>query len=76
MSAATTSTVRSALGSGFIGGVIGGLISAGLNYAILPFPHSLADNAFGHGLSGFFCGLASGFFGVLLHARQQPKHLS
>jgi hypothetical protein len=61
--------MRAALKSGLIGGAVGGLISAGLNYALLPFPHSAAANAFGHGMSGFFCGLLSGFVGVLLHAR-------
>jgi hypothetical protein len=55
---------------------IGGLISAGLNYYVLPFPHSAADNAVGHGMSGFFCGLVSGFVGVLLYARQQPARNS
>ncbi len=67
--AAVSSTVRAALKSGLIGGAVGGLISAGLNYTLLPFPQSAADNAFGHGMSGFFCGLLSGFVGVLLHAR-------
>lgn len=61
--------IRAALRSGLVGGAVGGLISAGLNYALLPFPHSPAANAFGHGMSGFFCGLVSGFVGVLLYAR-------
>ncbi len=68
-----TASVGAALRSGLLGGAVGGVISAVLNYTILPFPHSAAANAFGHGMSGFFCGLAAGFIGVLLHARKS-KH--
>lgn len=66
-------TAWEALKTGLIGGALGGLVSAGLNYYVLPVPGSTADNAIGHGMTGFFCGLASGVIGVLIYARHsQP----
>lgn len=69
----THSTIREALQTGFIGGAFGGLISAGLNHSLLPVPQSAAENAVGHGITGFLCGLVSGVVGVLLYARRRRK---
>lgn len=68
---AGSGTTWQALKGGLLGGALGGIVSAGLNYYILPFPGSSADNALGHGMTGFFCGLVSGFVGVLVYSRGQ-----
>jgi uncharacterized membrane protein YeaQ/YmgE (transglycosylase-associated protein family) len=64
------------LKNGLIGGVLSGIISALLNYSILPFPQSIQDNAIGHGFSGFFSGLISAVIAVLIYIRhlQQRKN--
>ncbi len=64
-----TIDAKRALRSGIAGGLAGGLISGTLNYGLLPFPRTLVDNAVGHGMSGFFSGLAAAVVATLLAAR-------
>jgi hypothetical protein len=56
--------------TGIMGGLFSGIISALLNYRILPFPETIPDNVIGHGFSGFFCGFISGLVGVLIYHYQ------
>ncbi len=68
-----SSTSWEALKGGLIGGTIGGVVSAGLNYYVLPFPDSAKDNAIGHGITGFICGLVSGVIGILIYAHHNSS---
>lgn len=61
--------------TGLTGGLISGLISGALNYYFLPFPNSLIDNAIGHTISGFFCGLVSAIIGILLFIKNLEKNV-
>jgi hypothetical protein len=43
-----------ALKNGMAGGILGAVVSALLNYFIVPFPKSVVDNVLGHSIGGFF----------------------
>ncbi len=63
-----------ALKNGLIAGLFSSAVSVLLNYYVLPFPQSILDNAIGHGIGGFFCGLISAFIAVMIvaHHHRQP----
>ena len=65
--------ISAALKNGLIGGALSGIVSASLNYFILPFPRSILDNVIGHGVGGFFCGLISAFIAVLMYAHHRHQ---
>jgi uncharacterized membrane protein len=68
--------IGEAVKNGLIGGVLSGIISALLNYYLLPFPNTAFDNAMGHGFGGFFCGLISCVIGILIYASQHNAQKS
>ena len=59
--------------NGLIGGSISGVISALLNYSLLPFPETPLDNVIGHGIGGFFCGCVSCVIGIMIYASQHAS---
>ncbi len=56
-----------------IGGIASFVVSAVLNYFIIPMPLSILDNSVSHGIGGSFCGFISAFVGVLLFARRHGR---
>lgn len=64
--------ISAALKNGLMAGLFSSVVSALLNYYVLPFPQDILDNVIGHGIGGFFCGLISAFIAVMivLHHRQ------
>jgi hypothetical protein len=57
--------MSNAIKSGVIGDLMGFVMSALVNFYLLPLPSTLAHNAIGNGMSG----LISGFMGVLMDSR-------
>ncbi|WP_326671302.1 MULTISPECIES: hypothetical protein [unclassified Streptomyces] len=68
--AAPPSPVRAAAVSGLIGGVMGALMSAAVNYAAIGLPDSESVNAVNHAISGLASGFLAGFIGLLMHIRK------
>ena len=50
----------------FIGALISAIITASLNYYILPFPDSIISNVIGHAIGGFICAFIGGFAAALV----------
>ena len=68
--------IKEPLKAGLIGGLVSGIISAGLNYFIIPFPTTIMGNVISHSMGGFFCSLFAGFISVFLymtHHKKEPE---
>jgi hypothetical protein len=68
--------IGAAATNGLLGGIVSGIISGLLNYYLLPFPGTPLDNAIGHGVGGFFCGLVSCIIGILVYTGQHDPQKS
>lgn len=58
--------LKEALLAGLIGGASAAVLAFLVNHYLVPFPATAFDNSLGHGISGLFSGLFSGFIGVYL----------
>ncbi|MFD3653516.1 hypothetical protein [Streptomyces sp. NPDC058620] len=63
-------SVREPLISGLIGGAIGAVMSAGINYLLVGMPDSEGVNAVNHAISGLMTGFLAGFAGLLAYQRK------
>lgn len=63
-------SVREPLISGLIGGAIGAVMSAGINYLLVGMPDSEGLNAVNHAISGLMTGFLAGFAGLLAYQRK------
>ncbi len=52
---------------------MGFVMSALVNFYLLPLPSTLAHNAIGNGMSGLISGFMGGFMGVLMDSRQRRR---
>ena len=64
---------KEALKNGAIGGFMGFLMSAVINYYVIPFPETVLNNAVGNGISGLISGFMGGFMGILVYSKQIKK---
>ncbi|WP_048065300.1 hypothetical protein [Methanosarcina acetivorans] len=62
--------VSEALKIASVGGIVSGLITAALNYYVIPFPETIISNVIGHGVGGFVGASTAGFIGIMIYARQ------
>ncbi|MDX9875087.1 MAG: hypothetical protein RBS88_09270 [Spongiibacteraceae bacterium] len=58
--------LKEAILAGLIGGGAAAVLAFLMNHYVVPFPATAFDNSLGHGISGLFSGLLSGFIGVYL----------
>jgi hypothetical protein len=63
----------SAIKSGAMGALMGFIMSALVNFYLVPMPSTLAHNAIGNGMSGLISGFMGGFMGVLIDSRQRSS---
>ncbi len=52
---------------------MGFIMSALVNFYLVPMPSTLAHNAIGNGMSGLISGFMGGFMGVLIDSRQRSS---
>ena len=67
---------KEALLNALIAGIFSFIISALLNYYVIPFPESKIANVIGHGAGGFFSGFFSAIIGITVyvwHNRQNSN---
>lgn len=65
--------MKQTLKSGILGGVMGCIVSFGVNYFLLPAPETIMENAAGNGVSGLASGFMGGFMGLLIHLKSAVK---
>ena len=65
--------MSNAIKSGVTGALMGFVMSALVNFYLLPLPSTLAHNAIGNGMSGLISGFMGGFMGVLMDSRQRRR---
>ena len=65
--------MSSAIKSGAMGALMGFIMSALVNFYLVPMPSTLAHNAIGNGMSGLVSGFMGGFMGVLIDSRQRSS---
>jgi hypothetical protein len=66
-------TVKTAAFIGLIGGLMGAVMSALINFALVGMPSSTTINAMNHAISGLTSGFFGGFIGLLVFLAQRQR---